>query len=142
MTVCLLANQGIATEAFDDETVLIDVEKGLYFSLRGSAVELWQAFDVGREAGQVLDAMVQSMPAADVDALQRVLQQMKDNGLLLEMPAVDGVPVPPGWACSNFQPPVLEVYSDLAELIAIDPVHEVNAALGWPIRPQGFPDAL
>ena len=39
-----------------------------------------------------------------------------------------------------FGPQQVESFTDLAELIAIDPVHEVDAAAGWPVRPAGFPD--
>jgi len=39
-----------------------------------------------------------------------------------------------------FATPVVEVFNDLADLIAIDPVHEVDASAGWPMRPENFPD--
>jgi hypothetical protein len=32
--------------------------------------------------------------------------------------------------------PIVEVFSDLSELITIDPVHEVDAATGWPNAPK------
>ena len=30
------------------------------------------------------------------------------------------------------EPPNLEIYTDLAELIAMDPVHEIDILTGWP----------
>ncbi len=33
---------------------------------------------------------------------------------------------------------MIEAYTDLRELIAIDPVHEVDEGAGWPVRPPTF----
>ena len=42
MSVCYVANSAsVAHEAFDEETVLINLERGTYFSLRQSAPTLW-----------------------------------------------------------------------------------------------------
>ena len=34
------------------------------------------------------------------------------------------------------EPPSLEIYTDLAELIAMDPVHEIDILTGWPKAPD------
>jgi hypothetical protein len=35
------------------------------------------------------------------------------------------------------EPPTLETFEDLAELIAADPVHDVDVEAGWPVlRPR------
>ena len=36
---------------------------------------------------------------------------------------------------ANFEEPLVEAFEDLQELIAIDPVHEVDPLQGWPRRP-------
>ena len=36
---------------------------------------------------------------------------------------------------ASFAVPVLGVFTDLADLIGIDPVHEVDESAGWPVRP-------
>ena len=38
-------------------------------------------------------------------------------------------------ADQDYQTPVIEVFDDLAELIMIDPLHEVDAERGWPVKP-------
>jgi hypothetical protein len=35
----------------------------------------------------------------------------------------------------NFEPPILEKYTDMEELIALDPIHEVDE-MGWPNAKQ------
>ena len=137
----LQTNTRVFAEEFDGETVLIDVEKGLYFSLAGAAVELWRSFTPAREPEAVVAAMTGSLTGADPQALQDLIGQMQSHGLLVSAPAADSAALAPlVFAASAFQAPVMQVFSDLAELIAIDPVHEVDAAGGWPMRPAGFPD--
>lgn len=137
----LQANTRVFAEEFDGETVLIDVEKGLYFSLAGAAVDLWRSFTTGRDPEAVVAAMAGGLQGADSQALQDLIVQMQQHGLLVSAPAVDGAALAPlVFPASPFQAPVMQVFSDLAELIAIDPVHEVDAAGGWPMRPAGFPD--
>jgi hypothetical protein len=41
----------------------------------------------------------------------------------------------PSLALASFAAPVLGVYTNLADLIGIDPVHEVDADAGRPVRP-------
>lgn len=137
----LQANTRVFAEEFDGETVLIDVENGLYFSLAGAAADLWRSFTPAREPETVVAAMTSSLQGADPKALQELIAQMQAHGLLGSAPSVDSTTLAPlVFAASNFQTPVMQVFSDLAELIVIDPVHEVDAAGGWPMRPAGFPD--
>ena len=53
-------------------------------------------------------------------------------------PAKNAAPpsLPSGLDAALFaKPPTLEVFTDLAELIMMDPVHEVDVLEGWPRRP-------
>lgn len=137
----LQANTRVFAEEFDGETVLIDVEKGLYFSLAGAAVDLWRSFTPARAPEAVVATMTDSLAGSDPQTLQDLIAQMQVHGLLVGASGADGVtPAPLTIASGPFQAPVMQVFSDLAELIAIDPVHEVDAAGGWPMRPAGFPD--
>ncbi len=137
----LVAESSLATEEFDGETVLVDVQRGLYFSLRGAATELWRAFTQKRDQAGVVEALLLQLPGSDRAGLEGAIRTMQDHGLLVasnDGPAAS----PPQFVASSpaFVPPAVEIYSDLADLIAIDPVHEVDATAGWPIRPDNFPD--
>jgi hypothetical protein len=141
MTDGLVISDGIVAEEFDGEIVLIDAVRGLYFSLQGAAMELWRAFAAERAVADVLDAFCAQVAGADRDALREVIGRMRENDLLVPAMRAPSTSAPAMRVLSlTFAPPVLEVYSDLAELIAIDPVHEVDAAAGWPLRPANFPD--
>ncbi|MEI6240825.1 MAG: PqqD family protein [Planctomycetia bacterium] len=138
MSAAFVANDRIAAEEFAGEVVLIDIEKGVYFSLQGAAVDLWRAFSAPRSPAAVLDMF--AAHGADRQALEAALGDLCRHDLVCET----AVPALPDIACSapagGFAAPVVAAFSDLAELIAIDPVHEVDATAGWPLRPANFPD--
>jgi len=39
---------------------------------------------------------------------------------------------PPLPAGTVFAPPVLEVYTDMQDLLLLDPIHDVDETVGWP----------
>lgn len=136
----LRVNPDIVAEAFDGEIVLIDIARGVYFSLCGAAVELWQAFSDPRTADEVLRTLAPLAEAEHSAAMRDAISSMCANELIVGVDAPDAPAGPFAAGVFASVPPVVQVFSDLADLIAIDPVHEVDAAAGWPMRPANFPD--
>ena len=139
----LVANTTLAAEEFDGETILIDVVRGLYFSLRGATIEVWRAFAEPRSEADVVDTLCLQLEGSDRGGLEDAISSMRENDLLLSAPEASSASTEKFIATSlTFSAPVVEVYSDLADLIAIDPVHEVDASAGWPTRPDNFPGVV
>jgi hypothetical protein len=71
--------------------------------------------------------------AAEIEAhVLRFLAELRDEDLLVETDAAGQPPAANGRPPSEaFQPPVLEKYTDMQDLVVLDPVHEVDA-VGWP----------
>jgi hypothetical protein len=138
MTAALVANDRIAAEDFAGEVVLVDIEKGIYFSIQGLAVDLWRSFAEPRQPDAVLDQFVAH--GADRAVLAGALDELLRNELLCETSALPVTGPVCSMPAAGFAAPVVAVFSDLAELIAIDPVHEVDASAGWPLRQANFPD--
>jgi len=118
----------VAAEDFDGETVVINFETGRYFSLGGAATWIWRSLERGASVG---DVAAQAPPEAR-PAIARAFETLAAEGLTIPAaqapaPVADMAPEP--WSA-----PRIEVFSDLAELVALDPVHEVNAMMGWPHR--------
>lgn len=130
-----VANKRFVADDFEDETVVIDVDKGLYFSLQGSAVPIWRLFQDSQNLPAVLDEAARALPEDACLAVRRTIDDLIAHRLLLEAePAPRDPPRLDAFAAA-FSPPVFQVFSDLADLITIDPVHEVDEAAGWPVRP-------
>jgi len=130
----------IASENFAGDTVVIHFERGTYFSLRGSAGTIWSLLQAPTSiAGIVaaLDGQIQ-LPSKDIEALLTAfVAKLAEHDLFTssvgpaEPPAISAEAL-----ASLAEPPNLEIYTDLAELIAIDPVHEIDFLTGWPKAPD------
>jgi hypothetical protein len=136
----LVINRHIVADDFDDEMVLIDVRKGLYFSMRGSAPDIWKCFTEPRSKSSLLDELAQEVGEDRLQSVSQAVDKMLEHELLVSAsPPESGRAVLLGLAAPTFALPVIDVFTDMAELIAIDPVHEVDEAAGWPVRPANFP---
>lgn len=135
--VAYVLNHEIVAEAFDDETVLIDVDRGIYFSMQGSAAPVWHAFDVPRTPDAACEELAADLPEAGREMVTKLIQELAEQKLII---AAEGLPanlVKPldRFTAASFVAPVFGVFTDLADLIGIDPVHEVDERAGWPVRP-------
>jgi len=136
----LTVNERIVADDFEDEMVLIDVHKGLYFSMRGSAKEIWKAFKDSQSRSALLGRLADQHGEDSLQSINQAIDRMVEHELLISgPPPKNGVPVLHGLTVSAFIAPIVDVFTDMAELIAIDPVHEVDEAAGWPVRPANFP---
>ncbi len=125
----------VAAEEFDGEFVLINFARGTYFSLRNAAVDVWQQFENGatREAvGDRIAARFSVSGDAVQAELERCIGTLIEEELICEADAAG--PGVETWSSQAYEAPVVEVYSDLQDLIILDPVHEVDDAMGWPRR--------
>jgi hypothetical protein len=135
-------DEHVAAEEFDGEFVVINFAAGRYFSLRGGAVDVWRQFRNGASpAGVAARVCDRFAPAGDDERaqLERCIQTLIDEGLLCAAQAA-GPPVDE-WSADAWAAPSVEVYSDLQDLIVLDPVHEVDQSSGWPRRAADRDDA-
>ncbi len=127
-----------ASELFDGELVIADYGSGLYYALSPSATLVWQALGAGLGEGEVVTwlAAHAALPRDELAAqVHGVVKRLLDEGLLLpiDAPAGAGTAALPALPPAPFAPPQIERFSDLQELMLLDPVHDVADA-GWPQR--------
>ena len=121
---------------FDDEVILANFVTGIYYSLAGTAADIWLGIQSGKSVQEIVTAFVTLGPESAENTAQSITTFIK--GLLSEkiiMPH-GGVPNPQPCApqfSSSFAQPILERFDDLCDLLFLDPVHDVNDA-GWPMQ--------
>jgi hypothetical protein len=120
----------VVHESVDGEVVAIDFATGSYFSLRGPAEAAWSALrgDEARDVTTVAAAVAERFAdEADTGPVGAFLDQLVDEGLLERTgeASTDGN----GTGGLTF-----EKFTDMEELILLDPVHDVSEA-GWPNAP-------
>ena len=130
----------VTHETIDGEAVIINLDSGNYYSLVDVGSFIWGLVEKGASASEVQDLVLQTYQgnATDVDrGVQELLVQLQQENLIVpadETGALDLSEVLPstnGHEKPSFNPPSLHKYSDMQELLLLDPIHDVDDA-GWP----------
>lgn len=133
-----LNHSDVIQETVDGEAIVIHTPSGVYYSLEGTAEHLWNALLAGHTPADIagaypVDEHISS--AAVITAIEQFAQQLQQEKLLLPSdPPAEAGDVPP--ASHPFSIPSLQRFTDMQELLLVDPIHEVDPQSGWPARPD------
>jgi hypothetical protein len=129
-----------ASEKFAGETVVIHFERGTYFSLRGSAGTIWSLLQAPTSIAAIVAAVRTQVHPSSTDfeaMLTTFVAKLAEHDLITSSLKTAGQAAISAEAIVSLaEPPNLEIYTDLAELIAMDPVHEIDILTGWPKTPR------
>ena len=134
-----LRSPAVIHEVFDDEVVIVNLDSGDYFSLSDSGVDCWNCLLAGCSVDETM-RVVASRYEGNLDeirtSIQRLIETLEEERLVVRQEgdaspeaksnSVKGVQVK-----APFVSPLLKQFSDMRELLLIDPIHEVDET-GWP----------
>lgn len=141
----------VVHETISGETVIVNLLNGNYYNLRGSGALIWQLIDSGasyQQIGHCLGQSYRADPLTIQSGLDKFIQMLETEGLVAasinQQKSFSMEDFKPPSDQADFEAPVseLEIFSDMQNLLLIDPVHEVNDQ-GWPHQnpAAGEPDA-
>jgi hypothetical protein len=113
-------------EAFDDETVIVNMKRGHYFALRGPSAAVWTGLAQQADMRQLVTSA-----GGDAAALERLLQLLAREGLINGLAAPESELSPQDWLESTPLAGSVERYTDAEALLLLDPIHDFDSA-GWP----------
>ncbi len=131
----------ITYEMMDNEVIIINLVKGHYYSLQGIAAEIWFYIPEGITEQAIIDRLATkyNVPGEEIaSSVRRFISELKAEDLILLSPSHSSESksksdfIPPCNEKKIFEEPVFEKYTDLEELLLLDPVHEVDEEYGWP----------
>lgn len=132
----------VVSETIDGEAVILDLRSGAYYSTRGTGAVIWTWL----EEGASVDAIIAHLAAAFPDAAEtaRLSTEAFVAELLAHRLVVPGEAPPADVALADapatFAAPSLERYTDMDDLLLLDPIHDVDL-VGWPVpRPESDGD--
>ena len=132
-------------QLFDREVVVVDLRNGSYYSLSESGGAAWLAFGSGGalvdDVARLLTTLYTVPRDVAVRDLQAFIAELTTRDLIIACTS-GGVTVEAAKKATPtaaYSPPELRSYNDLQELFLLDPVHEVDAAAGWPNAAAGGP---
>lgn len=126
--------------------MIVNLDSGRYYSLQDAGAAMWNALIAGATVDDVVE-MLAHRYETDQDTLQRSTIALIDELLREELIAVRSIA--PTWLAPTsvngresrpFHPPTLQTYTDMQDLLLLDPIHEVDDA-GWPKPADKGPDA-
>jgi len=119
-------------QTIDDETLLFDAETGQLLLLTGFGSTLWSHIAAGTGPAALCEATGERFGADAEIAAKAFLDELLAAGILVasQEPA-PAEAAPPPWP-AQFTAPGIERYDDIAKIIAMDPIHDVDATTGWP----------
>jgi len=128
----------VNSECIDGEVIIVNLESGNYYSCVGLGAYLWSRVI----AGDTTDAIVRNLIAAfarDQAELETTVanfvSQLASEQLIVSTMSGEA----PGLSIEvalpdQFGIPELNSYSDMKDMLLLDPVHDV-ADVGWPAKP-------
>jgi hypothetical protein len=125
-----------AVEDFDGEIVALNLDTGMYFSIRDTGAILWHDLAAGHSVETLMTVAVGNPEFAQ--SIERLADELVEAGLMRPAESVSAPGAPPALAAvtiAQASPPVLEAFGDMQKLLLLDPVHEVDE-VGWPAQPR------
>ena len=137
----------VTHETIDGEAVIINLDSGNYYSLVEVGSFIWGLVEKGASASDVQNLVLQTYQGntQDIDrGVKELLAQLQQENLIVPVEETgaafdlsQAVPSNNGHEKPAFTTPMLHTYSDMQELLLLDPIHDVDDA-GWP---KPVPDA-
>jgi hypothetical protein len=134
-------------ETIDAEVIVIHLVSGNYYSLRETAAQIWALVDDtgALSVEEIVDALTMryASPRSEMEsAVTRFVSELAEEGLVAGVETGDGArpdlaQQPNSVSELPFEPPRVEKYTDMQDLVLLDPVHQVDDT-GWP---RARPDA-
>jgi hypothetical protein len=128
----------VILEDFGDEVVIVNLASGNYYSVDAMGAEIWARVQEGAAASEITAQLSREYDGSIViieQAVMRFIHEILSENLIVpdaaasaQSPKLDN----PGLQMRKpFTSPELHKYTDMQELLLVDPIHEVDET-GWP----------
>ncbi|MFB2970844.1 PqqD family protein [Aerosakkonema sp. BLCC-F183] len=137
----------VVHEMIDGEVVIVNLDRGDYYSLVKAGADIWEGLAKGMARVDILENMVQRYDASRENietALDDLIEKLELEELITIEKTDEAIPLNITDNQSetkvnaeklSFEIPTLQKYTDMEELLALDPIHEVDE-MGWPNAKQ------
>ena len=159
LSVQFLINQPkVIQETFDDEVVIINLDSGNYYSLDKVGAELWGFIEQRATTGEMIETIARRYEGERQElekAIAQFLSELEQEKIIAALTEPDTEAKPRitieseigeseisesetgesktdrATGKPQFEVPVLHKFTDMQELLLLEPIHEVDET-GWP----------
>lgn len=124
----------VTSEILGNEVVAIHLPTGMYYSMEGVAAVIWSRIEHISSFEQMVQQLTSAYditPAQAETDLTSFLTDLIGEKLIVETPESNAGMTAAAGERQPYVTPRLEKFSDLQELLMIDPIHGVDQR-GWP----------
>lgn len=116
----------VAAKVIDGEAIIMNLSNGLYFSMEHVGAAVWELVERGCSLGEMVETIVDRYdtdPETVSDDVLRLVNELLGEALVVVTDQVPEGDAPVGRAGEPlpYGAPVLNKYSDMADLLALDP---------------------
>jgi hypothetical protein len=133
----------VVHETIAGETIIIDFDNGAYFSADGVGAVIWGQIAQNVSVNDIVRALTQRYAGdhSEIEVeVERFLGELQRESLIAPLDyapsaprAAPAMPNPDLTSRPTFQAPSLLKYTDMQDLLLLDPIHEVDES-GWPLK--------
>ncbi len=118
-------------EIIDGEAVIINGEKGYYYSLSIQASQILQYLLDGYNLNEIFS--FNNFNQDTCKHIEKMVSTLVAEDILTEIAPIENNSSLKKITINNFEKEVvLTVYDDMKDMLALDPIHEVDEIVGWP----------
>lgn len=125
-----LSGPAIIHELLNDEVIIANLDTGIYYSIRGSGVLIWQLLIAGYEPPSIQSLFAQQY--GSIPSFSFFIDLLVEENLLRAIEDRAPFSLSLSWP-EAFEKPILDRYDEMKNLLMLDPIHEVDEQ-GWPRR--------
>ena len=132
----------VIQETIEGESVIVNLVSGNYFSVDKVGAEIWENIEQGKSIDEILNHILCSYNG-DPDNIENSIKKLIEEFVKEELVVPDSSGAIGSIKSSDtkgtiahgqkkgFEAPVLKKYTDMQDLLLLDPIHEVDET-GWP----------
>lgn len=132
----------VVHEIIEGEAVIVNLAKGSYYSLDKIGAEIWDLIVNGLTVDQIVDAIAfryKGNRDPIQEGVHQLLERLQQEQLIAahqgpQESVVDSASTTAGSSPQGdilFEKPKLNKYTDMEDLLLLDPIHDVDET-GWP----------
>ena len=130
----------VVCETIDGEVVIINLDKGIYYSLLKTGADVWSRIERQLSRHELIQEVARAYDGS-IEEIAIAVDEFIANLLEEELIVVDAnATATPTDNSSDtisidkprFEKPLLEKFTDMEDLLLLDPIHEVDVEAGWP----------
>jgi hypothetical protein len=117
----------VISDEVSGEVLAINIGTGAYFVIPPTSLDVWRALTSGVPAMALLNGP--DDPRAG--SLREFVASLVNAGLLRDAGAATELSEDVSWSPTDL---VVEQHTDMADLLWLDVIHDVDENVGWPLR--------